>query len=481
MSIRSLADFVEKLDAAGELCRVPVEVSTDQQLAELARRAAHQQGPALVFQKTVKSSVTLATNLLTTDRRIAIALGADNLDAAASRLPGANQAAGGGGWLDWLKAGFQAGTDAFSPRAVRTAACQQVVRLGRDVDLTELPALNLSSHDVHPSLFGACVVSGVDGAQRALGQFDLPVLDQGRLAIRWGPRDSIAAQMAQCRATGQKLSIAALLGTAPALTLTAAATVREPQFDPYLLAGLLGGEPTDVATCRTIAIQVPAEADLVIEGTIDPHAPPLADVTAGGCGGFGLLPSEAFEIQVSALTQRSNPIVSAAIPHAPPNEFSAVAQAMTRLWLPATRRTIPSLVDVDLPMTAIAGQVAVLSIKKEQPGQASQVAAAWWGQQATATTKMIIVVDAEVDVRNLAAVLSEVAAQADPLRDVLSFDGPIDHRDFTTPSNGMSRRVAIDATRKLPGERSGGWPSRFTALENVQREVDAIWASLELD
>ena len=479
MSIRSLADFLEKLDTAGQLRRVSVEISADQELAEVSRRVAQRHGPALIFQKISGSQMPLAANLLATEHRIAIALGTESLDAAANRLPGAAGGAQNGGWLDWLKAGFQASIDSFGPRAVRTAACQQVVRLGRDVDLTELPAARLSHHDTQSSLLGACVISsGPDGGERALGTFDLPIIDRSRLAIRWGPHDPIGRQFAACRAAGVKLPVAVILGGAPSLNIAAVAAPREPALDPLLLAGLLGAEAVDVVSCRTVALQVPAEAEIVIEGTIDPQAAPLTDAAPGTCGGFGLLPSDAYEIQVSALTQRSMPLATVAVPHAPPNEASALARAVARLWLPATRRLIPALVDLDLPATTRAGQMAVLSIRKQFPGQARQVAAAWWGQPATATTKIIVVVDADVEVSDTAVVWSEVAAQADPSRDVFCFDGPIDHRDFSASNVAIGPRIGIDATTKLPDEQSRGWPHRTIASEDARCRVETLWRTL---
>ncbi|MCE9555326.1 MAG: UbiD family decarboxylase, partial [Planctomycetes bacterium] len=350
MSIRSLADFLETLDAAGQLRRVSVDVSAEQEVAELTRRVALDDGPALVFQKIPGATMPLATNLLGTERRIAMALGAAGLHEIAPRLPGSAQGSPHGGWLNWLKAGLQGGPEALAPKAVRTAACQQVVRLGRDVDLAELPALTLTPDDLQPSLFGACVVSGgIEPGDNSLAQFDLPILDGNRLAIRWGPLDAIGLQFEKYRAAGQKMPIAVLLGAAPALTVTAAAAPREPALDPYLLAGVLGAEAIDVVTCRTIALQVPAEADIVIEGLIDPTAPALTDITPGYCGGFGMMPREAHDIHVTALTHRSNPLATATLPHAPPNEASALVRAVARLWLPATLRCIPALVDLDMP------------------------------------------------------------------------------------------------------------------------------------
>ena len=479
MSIRSLADFLEKLDTAGQLRRVSVEVFADQELTEIVRRVAQRSGPALIFQKITGSQVPLAANLLATEQRIAIALGTESLDAVATRLPGAAGGMQNGGWLDWLKAGFQASIDSFGPRAVRTAACQQVVRLGRDVDLTELPALRLSQHDTQPSLLGVCVISsGPEAGERVLGAFDLPIIDRSRLAIRWGPHDPIGRQFAACRAAGVKLPVAVILGGTPSLSIAAVAAPREPSLDPLLLAGLLGAEAVDVVSCRTVALQVPADAEIVIEGAINPQAAPLTDAAPGTCGGFGLLPTDAYEIQVSALTQRSTPLATAAMPHAPLNEASALARAVARLWLPATRRLIPALVDLDLPATIRAGQMAVLSIRKQFPGEARQVAAAWWGQPAAATTKIIVIVDAEVEVCDTAAIWSEVAAQADPSRDVFCFDGPIDHRDFSASNVAIGPRMAIDATTKVPGEQSRGWPSRSAVSEDAHQRVEALWRAM---
>jgi len=479
MSIRSLADFLERLRAAGQLRRFSTPLSLREEVAEATRRAACENGPALVFQNLEGSSLPLVTNLLASQQRIAISLGGESLEEISLRLPGSAAASPHGGWLNWLKAGLQGGPDSFAPRAVRTAGCQQVVRLGRDVNLLELPALTLTSDEPQATLWGAIVISGgSEAGGPRLEQFDLPVLDQHRLAIRFGPRDALTHQIAACREAGQKLPVAVLLGAPSALTLAASAALREPGLDPYVLAGLLGGEGVDVVTCRTIALQVPAEADIVIEGTIDPMAPPLTDAAPGQCGGLRLPAGVAHEIQVSALTQRAQPLVTALVPHAPPNESMEIARAMTRLWMPSTRRAIPLLTDVELLPSGLAGQIAVLAIRKQQPGQARQAAAAWWGQPATATTKMVIVVDEGVNVQDAAAVVGEVAAQADPARDVFCFDGPIDHRDFSAAAAGLGSRLGIDATTKLPGEQTRGWGRRSEVSASVKQKMEALWSQM---
>jgi 4-hydroxy-3-polyprenylbenzoate decarboxylase len=476
MSIRSLGEFLERLSAAGQLRRLSAPLSLREEVAEATRRVAGENGPALVFQNLEGTSLALATNLLASQQRIAVALGSDSLEEVSPRLPGSAAASPHGGWLNWLKAGLQGGPDSFAPRAVRTAGCQQVVRLGRDVDLLELPALTIAPDEPQTTLWGAIVVSGGgETSGSGLAQCDLPVLDQHRLAIRFGPRDALARQFGSCRQSGQKLPVAVLLGAPPAVILASAAAMREPELDPYILAGLLGGEGLDIVTCRTSPLQVPAEAELVIEGLIDPKAPPLPDVAPGQSGGFRLPAGAAHEIQVTALTQRTQPLVAALVPHAPPNESIEIARAMMRLWMPATRRAIPLLVDAELLPSGLAGQIAVLAIRKQYPGQARQAAAAWWGQLATETTKMVIVVDEGVPVRDAAAVLSEVAAQADPARDVFCFDGPIDHRDFSAPATGFGSRLGIDATAKLPGEQTDGWGKRSEASASVQQKIEALW------
>jgi 4-hydroxy-3-polyprenylbenzoate decarboxylase len=463
MAYRSLAEFVEDLRHIGELVRVDEEVDPARGPAEMAGKIAPG-GPALLFGAVKGHDLPLLCNLLGSDARICRALGVASLDELTGRIARLLCTTAAEGWFERLKGGTQPpALDSFAPRKVKSAACQQIVRLGSDVDLGELPLLETvlpeetatgspRPLETSPAVTGATVFSAEpDSHQPVAGRFDLVRLDRARLAVCWAAYEEHARLLGDYRRREQKMPLAVVIGGDPAFLLAAAAPLPSGS-DVCAVAGLLRERPLDVVACRSVDLLVPAEAEIVLEGFLDPTQPP---VMAGRlCGPTGHLthPRPAPVMQVTTVTQRANPIYAVMFFGRPPHEAATVARAMQQVFLPLARLAMPDLVDYDLPQFAAARLWASVAIRKTYPGQGPRAAHAAWGLPATRFAKILVIVDEDVDVHDHEQVLAAVALNVRPGRDVLVERGPADPFDPASPSDALAEKMALDATRKLANE-----------------------------
>ncbi|MGA2034297.1 MAG: UbiD family decarboxylase [Thermoguttaceae bacterium] len=473
---RSLADFLDELGHAGELVRVEAEVDPCLEAAEITARVARSGGPALLFTNLKGCHAPLLTNLLGTEARICRALGVDSLAEAADRAGRLAAASAADGWFQRWRAGSQPTALAqVLPRQVKSAACQQIVRLGSDVDLGQLPLVQSA-----PGEAGRVVTAGVtvtaepDSHRPIAGRFDLQLLARDRLAVCWAAHDEPARLLVQCRQRGEKLPVAVMLGGDPAVLLAASARLS-PAVDCLALAGLLRDKPLDAVACRTVDLSVAAESDIVIEGYVNPAEPPVEAGPRSAPLGRYTLPCTAPILHVTALTHRANPIYPAMVHLAMPGEASQVDAALTRIVLPLAKSAIPELLDYDLPQLAAARLWAVLSIDKTYAGQARRVASTAWGMPQFMLAKMLIVVDRGVDVREPGQVQRAVAANVHPGRDVFFQAGPPDPLDPAALPGTLGQRMAIDATEKLPQEHAGPWPAAAEMSPAVRQLVSDRW------
>ncbi len=270
------------------------------------------------------------------------------------------------------------------------------------------------------------------------------------------------------------MPLAVVLGGDPAGLLAAEAPLP-PGADVSAVAGLLGGKPRELINCRTIELAVPADAEIVIEGFVDPSEPPVEVgqlvTPSGHCRVSPLTPV----MHVTALTHRANPVLPAMIPGRPPTEATVIRRALHRIFLPLVRLAIPELVDYDLPSFGAARHVVVISIRKTYAGQARKVAHAVWGLRQLMFARLLVMVDEEVDVRGPEAVWSAVSDHVDPAADVVFQEGPSDPLDSVAPPGALGRRMALDATVKLPGERRYTNGQRAETPEEICRLVTERW------
>jgi 4-hydroxy-3-polyprenylbenzoate decarboxylase len=480
MSQRSLADFLDELGHAGELIRVEAAVDPLLEVAEITDRVVKSQGSALLFGAVRGHDIPVVTNLLGTEARICRALRVPSLAEVASRIAALACPQEPEGWFERLKtAPHEAWLRKLLPRSVKNGICQQVTRLGSDVDLGELPLLHCWPGEAGRMITaGQLFATDAGSGNRVAGRYDLQVLDRNRLAVFLSPYDE-PARLLLAANSEQRLPLAIVLGGDP-LTLLSVASPLPPGADPAGLAGVLREKPLEMVKCRTIELEVPADAEIVIEGYIDRQEAP---VTAGPrCTPLGQYAPARLEpvMHVTAITHRANPVFPAIVPGRPPHEGALIQRAMWQVLLPLLKETVPELADLDLPMFGAARHWAIASIHKTYAGQAHKVAHALWGLRPPLFAKVTVLVDAGIDVHDVSRVLEAICAHVDPGRDVLIAPGPPDPLDVATTPDRLAQAMAIDATAKFPEEQGGAWPTAAKATAEVERLVSDRWAEYQL-
>jgi 4-hydroxy-3-polyprenylbenzoate decarboxylase len=480
MAYHSLAEFLEELGQAGELVRVEAEVDPVLEAAEIADRVARGGGPAVLFGAVRGRPLPVVTGLLATDGRICRALASRSPQEIALEIAELVKPSQPEGWLDRIKAApGRAALRASAPKTVRNGACQQVVRLGEDVDLGELPALVCRPEESGPTITAAQVFAAdAESGQAVIGHYDVRVLDHDRLAVCWSPHDEPAALVPGYRQRGDRMPLAVVLGGDPAGLLAAIAPLPS-GADVSALAGLLRNKPRELVRCRSIELEVPTDAEMVIEGFVDPGEPPRQVGLLGTSGGYRFCPP-APAMHVTAVTHRANPIVPAMVPGGLADEACGVRRALARILLPIIQLAVPELVDLDLPAFGAARHWALASVRKTYAGQPRRVAHALWGLRQMMFSKLLVIVDRDVDVGDHPAVWAAVASHVDPAADVFFAAGPPDPTDPAAAPGELTRRMAIDATAKLPGETRGVRPPRGGRSKEIQRLVTDRWNEYRL-
>jgi 4-hydroxy-3-polyprenylbenzoate decarboxylase len=372
-----------------------------------------------------------------------------------------------GGW--WESLGLASSAAArWTPRAVKNGACQQVVRLASDVDLEKLLCTRWWPDDEAPSLPAALVFAQApDDAWRSIELCSLVLLDKQRLLLEWEPHRGLARLWQQYARRGERLPVAVALGAHPVDTLSAAAPLTA-QADRWTLAGFLRDRPCEMVRCRTLPLDVPADAEIIVEGYLDPAAPRAAAPRRAELTGFYSLPSEAVVMQATAVTHRANPVQVAVQPTRPPHELAVIRQAMLEALKPMALALAPEVVDFHFPAAAGCRQAAIVSISKTRPHQARQAAGALWACEPWIFARLLVIVDEDAPVNDPGAVLLRVLAHADLARDV--FHQP-------APANpGTTVLMGIDATRKLPGEGARSCSAEASASASIEEFVARRWA-----
>ncbi len=487
-----LRTLIGRLEEAGELRRVTAEVSTDLEIAEIASRLVAAGGPAALFE-TVRGSAALAQ---ATDRpmmpvlvgafasmeRMAWALGAESIDSVAERVAELVQPPLAGGLMAKIKAAPKllklAG---LSPKTVRSGPCQEVVRTGDEADLGRLPVLKCWPRDGGPYVTLGQVYTtappgeGAGSPMRNCGMYRLQVHGPRRLGMHWH-RDHDGARNHRAWAErGVAMPVAVALGGDPVLAYAATAPLPY-GLDELVFAGFLRGSAVRVVPCRTVPLEVPADAELVIEGTVDPEERAL-EGPFGDHTGYYTPPDEYPVMRVTAITHRSDAIYPTTVVGRFPKEDLYLAKTTERLFLPIIRTFVPEVVDLDLPLFGTFHNWAFVSIRKTHPFQARKVMHALWGLGQMMYTKFLVVVDAEVNVHDAEEVLWRAGAEADPRRDTVLATGPADVLDHAAPPDAAAGKLGIDATRKLPEEAGGAaWPEPLESDPETAARVARRWA-----
>lgn len=490
MALDNLRAFVAAIDAVGELARLERPVSIDREITEVADRCmkAPGGGPALWFaQPTLRtgraSPIPVAVNLFGSERRMALALGVECLDHVGGRIAELVQMKVPGTLMGKLALLPRLAEVAkFPPRTVGRAASQETVIRGPDVDLEQLPAPVCWPADGGPYItLGGVVTRDPATGVRNVGMYRVQVLGPNELAMHWQRHKVGAAHWRAMAERGETMPVAIALGGDPA-SIYAASAPLPPSIDEFLFAGFLRGEPVRLAKAVTSDLEVPAEAEIVIEGYVDPREELVLEGPFGDHTGFYSLADYYPRVHVTALTFRKDPIWPHTIVGRPPMEDYWLGHATERIFLPLLRLTMPEVVDLHMPAEGIFHNLVFVSIDKQYPGQAYKVMNGLWGQGLMALAKVIVVLDKDVNVQDPKEAWWVALNHIDPERDVRFTMGPIDVLDHASRGFTYGSKMGIDATRKWKEEGfTREWPERIVMDPATKARVDAMWQDLGID
>jgi 4-hydroxy-3-polyprenylbenzoate decarboxylase len=499
MAYKSLRDFIEQLEADGDLVRITRPVSTHLEMTEIQRRLLAKGGPAVLFENPVHedgrpSEMPALVNLFGTVERVAraVTLGGEPRRTAA-------QLREVGELLAFLRQpepprGFRDALDmlplartvmSMRPATVKKAPCQEVVLTGKDIDLDRLPIQGCWPGEPAPLITWPLVVTKGPGDGKEddfnLGIYRMQKLGKDRTLMRWLKHRGGAQHYQRWKdKKPEPLPAAVVLGADPG-TILAAVTPVPDTLSEYQFAGLLRGKKAELVDCKTVPLKVPAEAEIVLEGHVllDEDGPegPYGDHT----GYYNSV--ERFPVfQISAITMRRNPIYLTTFTGRPPDEPSVLGEALNEVFIPLIQQQFPEIVDFWLPPEGCSYRIAVISMKKAYAGHAKRVMlGAWSYLRQFMYTKWVIVVDDDIDARDWDDVWWAISTRMDPARDCTMLENtPIDYLDFASPVSGLGSKIGLDATNKWEGETNREWGEKLDMDDATKKAVDAMWDELGL-
>ncbi len=477
MAYRSLRSFLERLERAGELVRVREPVDPFLEMAAIADRAAKQEGPAFLFEQPGSGTLPVAMNLFGTRRRTAWALSCEDFEEPAGELQQLLHLAPPTSFWEKLKMLPRLGKlAAYTPRHVSGGPVQEVVE--QEPDLGRLPVLTTWPHDGGPFITLPQVVTrDPETGLRNVGMYRLQVLGPRRLAMHWQLHKTGTAHYRAYRKRGERMPVAIALGGDPALTYCATAPLP-PGIDEYLFAGFLRREGVPLVRCVTHDLEVPAEADVVIEGFVDTAAPLVREGPFGDHNGYYTLPDQYPALDVTCVTRRADAVYPATVVGPPPMEDLWLGKATERLFLPILKTVFPEVVDMSFPAEGVFHNLCFVAIRKEYPGHAKKLMHGLWGSGQMANTKTLVVFDDDVDVQDHPQCAWRALANVDAKRDLVVVEGPVDVLDHAAPAFGLGAKIGIDATRKWGEEGGREWPEPCVHPPELLARTDALYERL---
>jgi 4-hydroxy-3-polyprenylbenzoate decarboxylase len=493
MKYVDLRDFIAQLERFGELKRIRAEVDPRLEMTEICDRALRASGPALLFEKPKGHSIPVLGNLFGTELRVARAMGEESVDAlreigkllAFLKEPEPPKG---------LKDAWQNTRPVFQqvmhmvPKERSSAPCQEIVWEGGDVDLGRLPVQTCWPGDVGPLItWGLTVTRGPHKKRQNLGIYRQQVIAPNKVIMRWlAHRGGALDFRDHAKANpGTPFPVAVALGADPATILGAVTPVPD-SLSEYQFAGLLRGARTEITRCMTHDLQVPASAEIVLEGHIRPDAADPTGYETAEEGPFGDHTGYYNEVErfpvltLERITMRRDPIYHSTYTGKPPDEPSVLGVALNEVFVPILQKQFPEIADFYLPPEGCSYRLAVVSLKKQYPGHAKRVMFGVWSfLRQFMYTKMIVVTDDDVNIRDWKDVIWALTTRVDPARDTLIVEStPIDYLDFASPVSGLGSKMGIDATNKWPGETTRTWGRPIAMDAAVKARIDAIWNEL---
>jgi 4-hydroxy-3-polyprenylbenzoate decarboxylase len=485
MKYKDLRDFIAQLEKQGELKRVTVEIDPYLEMTEICDRALKAGGPAILFEKPKGHTIPVLGNLFGTPRRVAMGMGQDSVEAlreVGKLLAYLKEPDPPKGLRDaWDKLPVLKQVLNMAPRELSRAPCQDIVWEGKDVDLGRLPIQTCWPGDAGPLVtWGLTVTRGPHKTRQNLGIYRQQVIGPNKLIMRWLAHRGGALDFRDfCLANpGRPYPLAVALGADPATILGAVTPVPD-SLSEYQFAGLLRGAKTEIVKCLSHDLQVPASAEIVLEGYIYPGETALEGPFGDHTGYYN--EQEIFPVfTVERITMRRVPIYHSTYTGKPPDEPAILGLALNEVFVPLLQKQFTEIIDFYLPPEGCSYRMAVVSMKKQYAGHAKRVMFGVWSfLRQFMYTKFIIVTDDDVNIRDWKEVIWAITTRVDPARDTLIVENtPIDYLDFASPVSGLGGKMGLDATNKWPGETNREWGTPIVMNVAVKERVDRIWKDL---
>lgn len=482
MAYRDLREFIRRLEKENELKRIAAEVDPVLEITEITDRITKAGGPALLFEKPKGSRIPVLINMLGSQRRMNLALEVDDVQEVADRIRSFLDFQSPQGMMEKLKMLPKlAELGSFFPKSVRTGPCKEVVRK-EGFSLFEFPILQCWPQDGGRFITWPLVITkNPETGKRNVGVYRMQVFDERTTAMHWQTQKHGAEHFRRARAKQPegKLEVAVAIGADP-VTCLAGILPIPPDLDELMFAGFLRRDPVEVVACETVELEVPAQAEIVLEGYVRLDElrteGPFGDHT-----GFYSLEGEYPVFHVTCITHRKDPVYLTTIVGPPPQEDFFMGHAVERIFLSVMKMQYPEIVDVAMPPEGIFHNLMIVAIRKSYPGHARKIMSAIWSLGQAMFTKVIVVVDHDVDVQNFREVVWKSLCAIDPERDVQFVLGPVDTLDHAARLQDFGSKMGIDATRKWPSEGfTRPWPDEIKMDPEVKRRVDALWKQLGL-
>ncbi|MXR38066.1 4-hydroxy-3-polyprenylbenzoate decarboxylase [Craterilacuibacter sinensis] len=488
---RDLREFIAQLEADGQLKRITRPVSPYLEMTEIADRVLKAGGPALLFEAPTQDGkrydYPVLANLFGTPERVAQGMGADGIAALreiGQTLAYLKEPEPPKGLRDaWDKLPLLKQVLSMAPKLVSKAPCQEIVWEGEEVDLARLPIQHCWPGDVAPLItWGLTVTRGPNKKRQNLGIYRQQVIGKNRVIMRWLAHRGGALDYREfCQQNpGQPYPVAVVLGCDPATILGAVTPVPD-TLSEYQFAGLLRGSRTELVRCMGSDLQVPARAEIILEGHIHPDDTALEGPYGDHTGYYN--EQDRFPVlTIDRITMRENPVYHSTYTGKPPDEPAILGVALNEVFVPILQKQFPEITDFYLPPEGCSYRMAVVSIKKQYPGHAKRVMMGVWSfLRQFMYTKFIVVVDDDVNTRDWKEVIWAITTRMDPVRDtVLIENTPIDYLDFASPVSGLGGKMGLDATNKWPGETTREWGTPIVMDDAIKARVDAMWSELGL-